>query len=78
MSSVARMTQKELRELIGETVEEKPIELLGDPDEGLVIRRSLRTRLLRQRRGVANGERGESLAKAVRSLSHVGGIECTE
>jgi len=29
------MTKEQLRELIGETVEEKLIELLGDPDEGL-------------------------------------------
>jgi len=55
------MTKEQLREMIGETVEEKLIELLGDPDEGLTIRSSVRARLLRQRRKVARGDRGQSL-----------------
>lgn len=68
MSSVARMTKEQLREMIGETVEEKLIELLGDPDEGLTVKRALRARLLRQRRKVASGERGESLSDVARKL----------
>jgi len=62
------MTQEQLREMIGETVEEKLIELLGDPDEGLAIRKSLRARLLRQRRKVALGDRGDSLDAVARRL----------
>jgi len=62
------MTQKQLREMIGETVEEKLIELLGDPDEGLAIRKSVRARLLRQRRKVSGGDRGESLDAVARKL----------
>jgi hypothetical protein len=62
------MTQEQLREMIGETVEEKLIELLGDPDEGLVIRKSLRARLLRQRRKVVQGDRGDSLDAVARKL----------
>ena len=54
--------------MIGETVEEKLIELLGDPDEGLTVKRALRARLLRQRRKVASGERGESLSDVARKL----------
>ena len=68
MSSVARMTKEQLREMIGETVEEKLIELLGDPDDGLAIRSSVRARLLRQRRKVARGDRGESLDDVARKL----------
>jgi hypothetical protein len=68
MSSVARMTKEQLRQMIGETVEEKLIELLGDPDEGLAIRRALRARLSRQRRKVASGERGELLDDVARKL----------
>jgi hypothetical protein len=68
MSSVARMTQEQLREMIGETVEEKLIELLGDPDAGLAIRKSLRARLLRQRRKVVQGDRGDSLDAVARKL----------
>jgi hypothetical protein len=62
------MTKEQLREMIGETVEEKLIELLGDPDDGLAIRSSVRARLLRQRRKVARGDRGEPLEDVVRRL----------
>jgi hypothetical protein len=62
------MTKEQLRQMIGETVEEKLIELLGDPDEGLAIRRALHARLLRQRRKVTSGERGESLDDVARKL----------
>ena len=62
------MTKEQLREMIGETVEEKLLELLGDPDDGLAIRSSARARLLCQRRKVARGERGEPLEDVVRRL----------
>ena len=65
---VAEMTAGELKRLVGLAVEEKLIELLGDPDEGLVLRESLRKRLLRQKRAVAKGERGELLEDVVRRL----------
>jgi hypothetical protein len=66
--TVADMTAKELRQLVSSVVEEKLIELLGDPDEGLVLRESVRKRLLRQKRAVSKGERGESLETAARRL----------
>ena len=62
------MTKEQLREMISETVERKLIELLGDPDEGLAIRKSLRARLLRQRRKVVEGDRGDSLDVVARKL----------
>ena len=65
---VAEMTADELKRLVGLAVEEKLIELLGDPDEGLVLRESLRKRLLQQKRAVAKGERGELLEDVVRRL----------
>jgi hypothetical protein len=65
---VAEMTADELKRLVGLAVEEKIIELLGDPDEGMVLRESLRKRLLRQKRAVAKGERGELLEDVVRRL----------
>jgi hypothetical protein len=65
---VAEMTKDDLREMIEKTVEEKLLELLGDPDEGLPIRKAVRDRLLRQKRAVAAGERGEPFEKAVRRL----------
>ncbi|HLC21792.1 MAG TPA: hypothetical protein VJM10_06770 [Candidatus Methylomirabilis sp.] len=65
---LAEMTADELKRLVGLAVEEKLIELLGDPDEGLVLRESLRKRLLQQKRAVAKGERGELLEDVVRRL----------
>ena len=59
-TTVAQMTKDELREIIETTVERKLLELLGDPDEGLPIRKSVHERLLRQKRAVAEGERGEA------------------
>jgi len=49
-ATVAKMTKKELQKMIGAVVEEKLVELLGDPDQGLEIKKSLRNRLLRQKR----------------------------
>lgn len=46
MAAVKDLSVEELRSLIGEIVEEKLRELLGDPDEGLEIRPEIRDRLL--------------------------------
>ncbi len=67
-TSVARMSKEELREMIETSVERKLLELLGDPDEGLEIRKSVRDRLLRQKKAVAAGERGEPFEAVVRRL----------
>ena len=66
--TVAEMTGEELRELVGAAVEQKIVELLGDPDAGLVLRENVRKRLLRQKRAVAKGERGELLETVIRRL----------
>lgn len=66
--TVAQMTKGELREMIEASIEEKLLELLGDPDEGLPIRQSVRERMLRQRQDVAAGERGEALEEVIRRL----------
>lgn len=56
---VAQMTTDELKEMMGVVVEQKLIELFGDPDAGLVLSKTLRNRLVRQKKAVAKGERGE-------------------
>ncbi len=66
--TVADMTAEELRELVGSAVEQKLFDLLGDPDAGLVLREEVRKRLLRQKRAVARGERGESLETVTHRL----------
>ena len=49
-ATVAKMTPEELKEMIGTIIEQKLLELIGDPDEGLLIRKSLYNRLMRQKR----------------------------
>jgi hypothetical protein len=66
--TVAEMTGEELRELVGAAVEQKIVELLGDPDAGFILRENVRKRLLRQKRAVAKGERGELLETVIRRL----------
>ena len=66
--TVAEMTDQELRELVGAAVEQRIVELLGDPDAGFVLRENVRKRLLRQKRAVAKGERGEALETVTRRL----------
>ena len=66
--TVAEMTGHELRELVGAAVEQKIVELLGNPDAGLVLRENVSKGLLRQRQAVAKGERGQSLETVIRRL----------
>jgi hypothetical protein len=66
--TVAEMTAGELKEMLGELIELKLTEILGDPDEGLELRDTLRQRLDVQRRAVAQGERGESFDEVARRL----------
>lgn len=71
-STVAQMTQaefKEMLEAVVETaVEQKLLEILGDPDEGLEVREAVRERLLHQRQAVASGQHGQSLEDVVQEL----------
>ncbi len=67
-TTIARMTKAEFKEMLEDIIEQKLIELLGDPDEGLLIRKSVRERLLRQKQAVAMGERGEPFEEVVQRL----------
>ena len=62
------MTKDELQEVIRAVVEQKLIELFGDPDQGLPVKESLEKRLLRQKRAVARGRRGERLEDVAQRL----------
>jgi len=68
MTTVAQMTKDELREMIETIIEQKLLELVGDPDEGLPIRATIRNRFLRQKEAVASGERGEPFEEVVQRL----------
>jgi len=64
----AQITRSELARMIDRAVEEKLISLLGDPDEKLTLKDSLRNRLLRQKKAVAKGQRGEDFDRLVKRL----------
>ena len=66
--TVAHMTKSELREMIETIIEQKLLELLGDPDEGLPVSKSVRGRLLRQKQAVVEGQLGEHLDDVARRL----------
>ena len=66
--TVGQMSKDELREMIETSIEQKLLEMLGDPDEGWEIRKSVCVRLLRQKKAIGEGERGQSLEDAVRQL----------
>ena len=57
---MGQLSVDEIKEITG-SIERRPKETLGDPDEGLEIRANVRDRLLRQKKAVANGERSEEL-----------------
>jgi hypothetical protein len=65
-ATVAKMTQEQLRNMIEAVIEQKLEELLGDPDEGRPLLKSMRDRLLRQKKAVAQGLRGEPLDAVAR------------
>ena len=65
-ANVGQLSTDELRESIGSVVEQKLKETLGDPDKGLDMRADVRNRLLRQKKAVANGERGEELEEVAK------------
>ena len=67
-TTIAQMTKQEFQEMLEATIEQKLLEMLGDPDEGLELRDDIRERLLRQRQAVAEGERGQSLEDVVQQL----------
>ena len=67
--TIAQMSKDELKEMIANAVEQKLLELLGDPDEGLELRKSIRERLVKQQKQVAAGDRGERFQDVIERLS---------
>ena len=65
---VSQMTKEELQQVIETSVENKLLELFGDPDEGLTLREDVRKRLLKSKAAVERGERGRSLDDVAKRL----------
>ena len=68
-AKVAQMTRDELKEVIETTVEQKLLDLLEDPDEGLSLKKSVRDRLARQQEMVQKGERGRAFEEITAGLA---------
>jgi len=67
-STVIQVSKQELTQLISTTIEQKLVELFGDPDEGLPMKENMRRRLLRQKKAVAKGDRGVDLSSIRKGL----------
>jgi len=67
-STLGQMTKKEFTKILSNVVEQKLVELYGDPDEGLYVKDHLRKRLIRQKKAVAKGSRGVELSSALKQL----------
>ncbi|RME59184.1 MAG: hypothetical protein D6790_10970 [Caldilineae bacterium] len=68
MAALSELTTEELQELIESIVERKLLDLLGDPDEGLLLSDAVKQRLMRQREEVQSGERGRPLEAILNEL----------
>lgn len=71
-NTISGMTPSEFRELVEaiveNAVERKIVELLGDPDDGLQVRKSVQERLLQQQRDVKAGQRGRGLGDVAQEM----------
>jgi len=67
-STVVQVSKQELTQIISNVVEQKLVELFGDPDDGLTMKQNLRKRLLRQKRAVEKGDRGTDLSSIRKQL----------
>jgi len=66
--TAAQMTKREFAQMLSTVVEQKLVELFGDPDEGLILKENLRKRLGRQKKAVAKGERGNDFVAVRKRL----------
>lgn len=67
-ANVGQLTTDELKEIIGSIVEQKLMEILGDPDHDLEIRADVRQRLIKQMKAVADGDLGQSFEEVTKEL----------
>ena len=73
---VSELTVTEFKELVRETVAQSLAEMLGDPDEGLVLRDDFSKALRRSLREVRDGGPTRSLADVADSLDAVSEATC--
>jgi hypothetical protein len=71
VETVAQMTKEDLREMIATLIEQKLLDLFGDPDGGLPVGKTLRARVLCPKKAVARGEPSELFADVAELLGLV-------
>lgn len=67
-TKVAELAVDEFKRLLEETVEQKLLEMFGDPDEGLELREEIKARLRRSLEGERRGTRGISAQEVAAQL----------
>jgi len=68
MSTVSELSIEELKAIIGDVVEEKLREMLGDPDEGLALRPEIQERLVKSLNQPKKSRRAVSAPEVARRL----------
>lgn len=68
MRKVSALTVEELKEVIGEVVEDKLIELTVDPDRGKRLREEVKKRLIQSVAAERRGEKGIPVEEVARRL----------
>ncbi|MDI6803687.1 MAG: hypothetical protein QME58_07555 [Bacteroidota bacterium] len=66
--TLMKITKEELSQLISSAIEQKLLEILGDPEETLSLQDNLKKRLIRQKLLVAKGKRGKKLGDVEKQL----------
>ncbi len=70
--TIGQMTQSEFKKLletvIEATVEQKLLEILGDPDDTLEIHKAVRERLTQQMGYITSGEYGKPIEDVIQDL----------
>jgi hypothetical protein len=67
-ASVVELTVDEFRAVIEDSIEQKLLELLGDPDEGLELQEQVKVRLRRTLKAQQDGDRGIPAADVAAEL----------
>jgi hypothetical protein len=68
MKTVAQLTVPQLEALIESVIERKLVELLGDPDQRLQLKPSIKAKLRRSLAAVKSGERGIPAKQVAKEL----------
>ncbi len=68
MKTISQLTVPQLEALIESAVERKLLEMFGDPDKGLELKPSIKTKLRRSIAATKRGERGKPAQQVAKEL----------